>query len=315
MSGHSPIKSLRRLSPISDADAALVFGDGREELLGGLTRQPVGRARPRRVAPRRRRMVLALAALAVVVIATAATWVVLSKTPAHETTSVECVINGVDTIIPSTSGDPAHDCAVEWKRELGNAAPALIAYDNTFGGVTVLPRTTNPPAGWKALRSQDISLIQLQTSLDDYVSGLYSSCLGAKAATALAKQKLADFGFTGWTVTVGGGGSQPQGVRTCIGAAYVDPATQNVSLGGFGLPSGPPDQPTKLAARLRPIAQRCESLPAAVASVRAAAGGLGLSESPRGYDLNVVTDKSLRCASIYETVGGTIFLTVRGPGH
>jgi hypothetical protein len=43
-----------------------------------------------------------------------------------------------------------------------------------------------------------------------------------------------------------------------------------------------------------------------VASVRAAASGLS-------YDLNAVKDDSLRCAAIYETVGGTIFLTVRGP--
>jgi hypothetical protein len=50
-----------------------------------------------------------------------------------------------------------------------------------------------------------------------------------------------------------------------------------------------------------------------VALVRAAASSLGLSESARTYELNTTTDKSLRCASIYETVGGTIFLTVRGP--
>jgi hypothetical protein len=47
--------------------------------------------------------------------------------------------------------------------------------------------------------------------------------------------------------------------------------------------------------------------------VRAAASSLGLSESAHGFDLNTVTDNSVRCASIYETVGGTIFLTVRGP--
>jgi hypothetical protein len=50
-----------------------------------------------------------------------------------------------------------------------------------------------------------------------------------------------------------------------------------------------------------------------VASVRAAADSLGLSQSARTYDLNTARDNSLRCASIYETVGGTIFLTVRGP--
>lgn len=316
MSGHSPIDSLRRLAPVSDADAAAFFGTaGREELLADVTGLPFGRgAELRRAAPHRRRLVLALAAVFVVAIATAATWVALSHDPARETTSVECVIKGVDTIIPSTSGDPARDCAVEWKREFGNA-PALVAYDNTLGGVTVLPRTAKPPAGWRTLKSQDVALIQLQSSLDDYVAGLHSSCLDDKAATALTRQKLAEFGFSGWTVTLADSASQPQGVTTCIGAAYVDPVARTVNLSGYGVPSGAPERPAQLAAKLRPIARQCRSVPAAVASVRGAANSLGLSESAKTYELNAVTDNSMRCASIYETVGGTIFLTVRGPAR
>jgi hypothetical protein len=72
-------------------------------------------------------------------------------------------------------------------------------------------------------------------------------------------------------------------------------------------------RPTNLADRLRPLTRSCESLPNAVADARAAAQALGLSESTRTYELNAVTDNSMRCASVYETVGGTIFLTVRGP--
>jgi hypothetical protein len=257
--------------------------------------------------------VLAVAVLALAAIATAATWVIVGRTPARETTSVECVINGVDAVIPSTSGDPAHDCAAEWRRELGKAAPALVAYANTFGGVTVLPRSRKPPAGWRTLRSQDLALIELQNSLDDYVGGLYSSCLSDAAAIALTKAKLAELGFHGWAVTMTSNGSQPAGVRTCAGAAYVDPADRTVNLAHFGVPIGPPDKPTQLAAKLRPLARRCESLPAAVASVRVAASSLGLSETAHGYVLNTATDNSMHCATIYETVGGTIFITARGP--
>ena len=79
--------------------------------------------------------------------------------------------------------------------------------------------------------------------------------------------------------------------------------------------TGAPTTFEKLAAKLRPLTQSCESLPAALTSVRADASDLGLSESARTYDLNAVTDNFVRCASIYETVGGTIFLTVRGPSH
>ena len=312
MSGRSSIDSLRRLSPASDADAAAVFGvGGSEELLEAVTGLPFGRRGPSLHAThRRRRLVLAVAALAVVAIGTAATWVVLHKTPAQETTSVECVIKGVDAIIPSSSGNPAADCAAEWLREESAAAPPLRAYDNGFGGVSVLPRSETPPAGYRPLRAQDVALIELQDSLDDVIDGLNSACLDPAAATRLAKAKLARFGFTGWTVGV----RDPQSAGapgSCTSMDVVDPAARSVTLIAGGLSAG--GTSLELAHKLRPIAQSCESLPAAVTSVRTAASGLGLSESASGYDLNTATDNSMRCASIYETVGGTIFLTVRGP--
>jgi hypothetical protein len=312
MSGRSSIDSLRRLSPVSDADAAAVFGvAGREALLEGVTVLPIGRgARPRPIAPRRR-LVLAVAAVALVAIATAGTWVALRGGPARETTSVECVIRGVDSVVPSTSGDPAHDCAVEWKRELGTAAPPLVAYDNTLGGVTVLPRGAAPPAGWRTIHAQDVALIELQNSLDDVINGLNSGCPNSAAATKLAEAKLTQFGFTGWTVRVRDQQSaDAKGV--CTNVDIVDPATRSVTLvAGEGRVAA--GAALTLADKLRPITRRCESLAATVTAVRAAASDLGLSESPRGYDLNAVRDNSLHCASIYETVGGTIFLTIRGP--
>jgi hypothetical protein len=317
MSGRSSIDSLRRLAPVSDAGAAAVFGDaGRDELVAGVTDLPVGRAGSRQsVTRRRRRLVLALAVLALAAIATAATWVILAKAPARETTSVQCLIGSSDAIVPSTSGDPARDCAVDYKREFGTVPPRLAAYDNGLGGVTVIPRSAKPRAGWKRLVSgQDVELIQLQDSLDDYVNGLNSSCLDRTAATTLATARLGQFGFTGWTVDIRSAGSTTG--RTCVDTAVVDPASLTVTLIPTGVPSGLPETTfEKLAARLRPLTHSCESLPVAVAAVRAAASGLELSASARGYDLNTVADNSLRCTSIYETVGGTIFLTVRGPTH
>jgi len=301
MSGRSSIDSLRQLAPVSDPEAATVFGAaGYEELLAGLTDLPFGRARGHEL-PTRRRRPLVLAVALVVAAATAATAWAIFGSSARETTSIECVIGGTDTIIPATSGDPAADCALQWQRDLGTTPPPLLAYDNGSGGVTVLPRSQTPPAAYKRLpgRSQDVALIQLQQSLDDYINGLNSRCLGSSAATSLAQAKLAQFGFTGWTVTVRNEGS-------CTNADIVDPASQTVTLISTGAASGGETAFQKLADRLRPLAQQCQSLQAAVASVRGAAKGLT-------YDLNTVTDDSLRCASIYETVGGTIFVTVRGP--
>jgi hypothetical protein len=335
MSGRSSTDSLRRLAPVSDADAAAVFGvAGRDELLDGLTSLPSGSRGHERRSPRRRRRPLVLALVVVAAAATAAgAWAVLHGSAARETTSVQCLIRGSDAIIPSTSGDPAHDCAVDFRREFGTAAPPLAAYDNGHGGVTVIPQSVTPQADWKRLVSgQDVDLIQLQNSLDDFLNGLNSSCLGSAAATSLTQAKLAEFGFAGWTVTLrgaGSGGSAPPptgngsvkqaptvkaGASTCWNMDVVDPSTQSVTLMPTGVPSGLPQTSfEKLAAKLRPLTRSCESLPSAVASVRAAAGSLGLQESNRTYDLNAVTDNSMRCASIYETEGGTTFITVRGP--
>ena len=334
MSGHSPIDSLRRLAPVSDVEAVSVFGvASREELLAGVTRQPFGRG-ARAVTRRRRPLVLALALVAAAATAAGA-WAVLRNSSAQETASVQCLIGNSDAVIPSTSGNPAHDCAVDYKREFATAPPQLAAYDNGLGGVTVIPRTQKPDAGWKRLVSgQDVDLIQLQDSLDDYITGLNSSCLRSGAATNLTQSRLAQFGFTGWTValrspqssstnlpaaTLGSGEQKAaptestSGTRMCFASDIVDPTTESVTLIPVGVATGPETAYQKLADKLQPLTQSCESLPSAVASVRAAASGLGLSESARGYDLNTVRDNSVRCASIYETVGGTIFITVRGP--
>jgi hypothetical protein len=310
MSGHSPIDSLRRLAAVSDSAAAECFGvAGREDLLAGVTRLRPGRSTRHRPVTRRR-LVLAFVAVAFAATATAATWVLVGS-PARETTSVECLIGKSDAVIPATSGNPTHDCAVDYEREFDTAPPKLAAYDNGLGGVTVIPRSQNPHAGWKRLVSgQDVDLIQLRDSLDDYINGLNSSCLNSGAATNLAESRLAQFGFTGWTVALR---SPESGTRMCFASDIVDPTTESVTLIPVAVVTGSETTFQKLADKLRPITQSCESLPSAVASVRAAASGLGLSESGRGYDLNSVTDNSVRCASIYETVGGTIFITVRGP--
>ncbi len=64
MSGRSSIDSLRRLAPVSDSDAAAVFGAaGQEELLAGVTQHAVRPPeRTPRLGRRRRRFVLAAVA-------------------------------------------------------------------------------------------------------------------------------------------------------------------------------------------------------------------------------------------------------------
>ena len=102
MSGRSPIDSLRRLAPVSDEQAAAMFGDaGHEELLAGVTDQPY---RPPADVLGRRPGVAARSCSALAVVAAAATaaaaWAVLHGSAAQETTSVQCLIGAATPIIP-----------------------------------------------------------------------------------------------------------------------------------------------------------------------------------------------------------------------
>ncbi len=339
MSAPEPIELVSRIAPLSDEEAAGLFGTaGRGRLLEAITRlspppvRPVGRrlGRP---------LVLSVAVLVAITTATVA-WAI-TRGGARETTSIECVIAGVDTGIDATSGNPAADCGAEWQRERGTPAPPLVAYANSYGGVTVLPRREKAPAGWRTLRSQDVALIELQESLDDYLNGLNSSCLTGSAATAFTRQQLNRFGFVGWTVTVrsaqasasppqspipetsAGSGARPAAVMSALGpictaSDLVDPSTATVTLisGNIGKPQ-PNWTPGHLATSLRPLTKTCLSLPAMRNEVEQKASQLGLSPEPpvtrTSYELNAIQDDKLRCTSLYETVGGTINLILRGP--
>jgi hypothetical protein len=342
VSAPDPIELLSRIAPVSDEEAAGLFGTaGRERLLEAVTLLSPTSVQPAR---RRLRSPLVLAAAVVVAIATATVAWAITRGAARETTSIECVIAGTDTVIDATSGNPAADCAAEWQRELGTAAPPLIAYANSYGGVTVLRRRDKPPAGWRSLRTQDVALIELQESLDDYINGLNSSCLDAPAATAFTRQQLDNLGFVGWTFSVRSdsqgsvspknspipeksAGSAPRPAPTmvaggpiCIASGIVDPATATVTLisGNVAKPS-PNWIPGRLATILRPLTKTCLSLPAMRRDVEQKASQLGLSPEPpatsTSYELNANQNEKLRCTSLYETVGGTINLILRGPAH
>lgn len=341
MTAPDPIELLSQTAPLSDEEAAALFGPaGRERLLEAITCLT---AAPTRSGRRWVRRPLVLAVVVLVAIATATVAWAITRGGASETTSVECVIAGTDTVIDATSGNPAADCAAEWQRELGTPPPPLNAYANTSGGVTVLPRSQKPPAGWRTLRSQNVALIELQESLDDYLNGLSSSCLNAPAATAFTQQQLDRLGFVGWTVNnrsapgstsstnsptataATGSGARPAPTMSaagpiCTGSGLVDPTTTTVTLISGPTGNPPPNWlPGRLATNLRPLTKTCLSLPAMRSFVEQRASQLGLSPEPPATRTSYVLDTSqndkLRCTSLYETVGGTINLILRGPTH
>lgn len=302
------MEQLSRITPVSDEDAAHAFGPaGKEDLLDAITALPPGRERTaiRRL---RRPLVLAVAAL-VVAGATGAAWA-MTRGSARETTAVDCLIGGVTTIINATSGDPASDCAAIWPAPV----PKLQAYaDATGGGVVVIPASDKPQSGWTPIESQDVALIVLQENLDDHINGLDSGCFSSAQATTFAQQQLSRLGFIGWTVDAQSSSST---AANCYGG-FADPSSQTVTLQPMGDQSGaatwPPHQ---LADSLRPLTSECLSFSAMKSEVVQRATALGMSqtvENDHNYELNATEDNTMSCATVYETVGGTTDVVIRGP--
>ena len=74
--------------------------------------------------------------------------------------------------------------------------------------------------------------------------------------------------------------------------------------------------PHQLADSLRPLTQECLSLSAMQSEVEQRATALGMSqtvENERNYQLTAVKDNTMRCATVYETIGGTTDIVLRGP--
>jgi hypothetical protein len=302
MSAPDPTELLARIAPISDADAADVFGAGKEHLLDAITQLSPGRSR--RVP--RRPLAIALAVLAVAA-ATGAGWAVLSPGPARETTGVACVIHGhLATVIDALSGDPAADCATIWPAPV----PKLQAYDDGTGGIAVIPASEPAPAGWTPIESQDVALIVLQERLDDHINGLESTCFTSAQATTFAQQQLDGLGLAGWSVDTRSGDGQ------CYGG-LADAEAKTVTLLPMGDPSGPANwPPQQLADSLRPLTQQCLSLDAMKSEVVQRATALGMTptfESDHNYVIRAVEDNALRCATVTESVTGTAYVIVRGP--
>jgi len=271
-------------------------------------RQRAGRVRGDR---RRSRLPVVAAVAAVVLAGSAIAWA-FAVFSARDTVSVQCLIGDRDVIIPATTGDPVKDCAGEWRRDTGDDPPPLVAYDNGLGGITVMPADRTPWPGFTPLpdgATQNVSLIAAQESLDDYIGGLYSGCFDNATAVRMTEQILERFDMAGWTVRPAPESTPPD---ACVHAS-LDPTTRTVVLGGsLGAPASPDAPYDLLAAKLRSV-RGCMTLDAATRQVRSAAGELGLTEAAHDYQLTVVPDKDARCATITESVGGTISLILRGP--
>jgi hypothetical protein len=266
---------------------------------------------PRQSRPRLRASLVGVAAVLVLGSATVA-WAYFASS-AQDTVSIQCIIAGVSDVIPSASGNPVTDCAAEWKRDTGTAAPHLVAYDNQHGAITVIPAADPPPPGWTLLpqgATQNASMVEMQQWLDDYVTGLNSGCYDNATALEMTELELQRLGMGDWTVRPA---PSEEVSSACVSTAILEPATSTVELRAFNDPPDPAATYVKLAVDLRSIADRCDSLGSTARQVRSAAARLGLSEKDHEYELTEVRNDAARCTTIYEDVGGSIFVVLRGP--
>lgn len=324
------------LARISDEQISLLAGNsGREALLEEIMHMSTDQPRPH---ARRRLRTMIVAAVSVLVVGgtAAASWAIVNRST-RDTGSVQCEVRGSDTIITSTSGNAVTDCAAQWQRETGTAAPKLVAYDNGHGGILVQPADQAAPRGGRKLPgggSQNVVLIDLQESLDDLVHGLNAGCYNNGTATTKAQADLAALNLTGWTVIeapasdfsrpasgvpVPAGSpvparSQQTPSAQCVDTAILDPVARTVSLRALSGPIAAHIPQEKLAAKLRSFTG-CTSVDVSAQRVRAVATQLGLSETAHDYQLTEVIQASASCTTIHETVGGTIFITLRGPAN
>jgi hypothetical protein len=123
------------------------------------------------------------------------------------------------------------------------------------------------------------------------------------------RQELRAAGLQDWSVSAPPDGAD--GSSTCANTAIVDAKSHEVLLRALGGADASNLPFMKLAQRLRNLSG-CYSVDELAQRVRTTARDLGLSEASRQFQLTIVPTAD-SCSVVHETVGGTIFLTIRGP--
>lgn len=281
-----------------------------------------GRLRPKWLVP--------AAAAATIGLATAATWGVLSFGNAEQSTNLECQVDTAGqafSIIQAVTGDPVADCQAEWQQSNHTKAPAMVAYENGKGAVTVRLKATPAPDGSTKLpdgQFQQANTIKLEQYLGDVGSGLASECVDTPTAKARINAEFNRLGLEGWTITDAARGPA-DGAQTCATGAsegqkkrvrlFTDPVQSfqvaSPAVSGFAKEIQ------------RELASSCQSLDAAQATVHRIANKT--NDTIQGKPVNLGADglvqiipgadPSQKCTTATTEVGGAILVTLRGPAN
>lgn len=233
------------------------------------------------------------------------------------TTWVDPLTSGADesTGGPALTSDPVADCQL-YQRESGRPQIADAVAFTRGGQVFVAPRDEVPTGGvlLAPAPANAAAAMELQASLGDWVDGGESGCYTRASGPAYIRSELARLGLTGWTVTTMPD-NRPYEDGPC-GFFSVDPATSTAMFHPDRQedrervrPTGVDPAVYSVRDALRSgITTTCVSVGAAEQVVKVALG------NQHHWPTTAITDESADCARVDMVVGGSIQITVYGPG-
>jgi hypothetical protein len=208
--------------------------------------------------------------------------------------------------------DPTGACADAWESE-ELEPPELTAYRKASGEIVVLPSDRDVPASWRPYVYEPVAapVLELQTSLVDYVDGLQSSCFAADRARAFAERERRRLGLDDWRVTVRDVPARAA-ARGCAGAVLHrdDELVEIVP----GLDVGAREHPAeRLADEVRAmLAGRCRPLGQAAARIEELLQEPWINEFE--WSVKKVVDDDADCARVDINVDNVeLPIDVRGP--
>jgi len=275
----------------------------RVQLMDAIEGAQAGHSRTRRETRARRRITF-VAAVLLSLLGVGAAWA-FTRQP-EQTTRILCPEN---LVIAAVSGDPVADCAGVL-RDVGIEPPAMVAYTNEAGAVVVIEAGGEAPASWQPLTNafrQDVSIIELEAALSDVTTGLDAGCYSTQEAIPLVEQTLDRFGFD-WTVEVA---READGHSTCA-TSFLQPETSTVGLTAVEGSAPGDDQPwIALGIQLNEaLKEECLDLDEAADLVEGLAQDLNMTEM---LSITQTTDEQANCTRGTVTVGGLVFVDLRGP--
>ena len=213
------------------------------------------------------------------------------------------------------SGDDVADCA--HIRAVAGMPPLVDPYAFTYQRTRFVVARAGVPAEVMASASASppssgrAAVLELEAAMTDWVEGPARLCLSADEAQAYAQATLDRLHLTGWTIRTSTLPATPHSGPCAVLTTRPDLERVDLAVNA----STPVELPSDAVARkvyttaeelAEKVASRCLALPEAEAVAETVVGDQG-SVSP-------VPDETASCTRVDMEVGGSVFVTLHGPG-